>query len=261
MNDKMLVLIKCAILLNFCLCIFPRHKTVLNISDETKDLLLLRLKHGDGPLKFITYVPNITKTITKVMDGASIIWDTDQPEELLCMLKLTQLYGRSRLCYAYILRSTAPRTLYFKRQGNEWVQISEITYDKKMREVRKQRMFDLTGNMNDGTYFIQTHDLYGLISTVFIPYHMYDIVTVCDDFDILWEKKNDSDKCTCIIVHGDLPNTQLIHLHLKIDNTHKQMFMRKYEDDWKPIDKEQFYQYLNQLDDQMFVEQIHNNDL
>ncbi|BAM39927.1 conserved hypothetical protein [Theileria orientalis strain Shintoku] len=241
---------------------------VLNLDSDSSELMLMRFNEGTGAYIVSSYLTNIRSRITKIMDGPSTMWVSDLDDETLSLLKVYKLYGKNRLAYVYSLghlirqtRYLVRQTRYFEKINNNWYEIPEFYFDYKLERLRKERIFDLKSDIDYDTFYVQDLSLYGLETLVFIPYDIYDIISVCDDFDVIWERNNDSDKCTCIIVHGDLRNSQLIHLHLKINNTHKQMFMRKYEDDWKQTDKEQFYQYLNQLDDQMIVNQMYNNDL
>ncbi|UVC54608.1 hypothetical protein MACJ_003571 [Theileria orientalis] len=234
---------------------------VLNLDSDSSEFMLMRFNEGTGGYIVSSYLTNIRSRITKIMDGGITMWTSDLDNEFLSLLKVYKLYGKNRLSYVYSLGHLVRQTRYFEKINNIWYEIPEYYFDYRLERIRKERIFDSKSEIDYDTFYVQDISLYGLETTVFIPYELFEIISVCDDFDIIWEKKNDSDKCTCIIVHGDLKNAQLIHLHLKIDNTHKQVFMRKYEDDWKPIDKEQFYQELNQLDDRMFVEQVHNSDL
>ncbi|UVC54607.1 hypothetical protein MACJ_003570 [Theileria orientalis] len=219
-----------------------------NIGDITKDYLLMKLVQRIGKMTIISYMARMRSHIVKVMDGASIIWEANTNAEYLSLLKIYKYYGRNKLAYVYSLGHLVRQTRYFENRNNIWHEIPDYYFDYRLERLRKERIFDSKSEIDYDTFYVQDISLYGLETTVFIPYELFEIISVCDDFDIIWEKKNDSDKCTCIIVHGDLKNAQLIHLHLKIDNTHKQVFMRKYEDDWKPIDKTNFYSFLKNLD-------------
>ncbi|BAM39926.1 conserved hypothetical protein [Theileria orientalis strain Shintoku] len=219
-----------------------------NIGDVTKDYLLMKLVQRIGKITIITYVTRMRSRIVKVMDGAIIIWEAKTNGEYLSLLKIYKYYGRNKLAYVYSLGNLVRKTKFFEGRKHNWYEIPEFYFDYKLERLRKERIFDLKSDIDYDTFYVQDLSLYGLETLVFIPYDIYDIISVCDDFDVIWERNNDSDKCTCIIVHGDLRNSQLIHLHLKINNTHKQMFMRKYEDDWKQTDKTNFYSFLKKLD-------------
>lgn len=223
---------------------------VLNLSDDPKGRLLYRRNETQGAFSFGTYIPDISNIVTKVMDGDSTIWEGRPFMDLLYMFRVYKLYCIPKVAYAFVLTPEGSITRYYEKNKYEWNEITESVFNRKLSMIKRIRRFDLKWNNDDGTFFVQDHKFYGIGATVFIPYPMYEVNIVYDDFDVIWQRMLPFEKCTCIIVHGDLNSSQLVHLHILIGKNRNEKFMRKIDGDWYEVTKTEFYSVLDELDNE-----------
>ncbi|UKK02246.2 hypothetical protein MACK_001602 [Theileria orientalis] len=221
---------------------------VLNIAGDINGRISMHFHEKFPGFSTTTYLASRLDNVTKVIDGAFVIWEATIPGTRLSLLKIYRLHGLNKLAYIYSVGNTFFYTRYYEKIPSSYRKITQSLFQFKLEKLVRERFVDLKEEIDSDIFMVQSHDIYGLNAYVIIPYEKYDIISVSYGFDILWEQKFGSGKCTSIILHGKRDDLRLVHLHIKQTNTQGEIFLANFNGDFVPVTKEYFYHVLNSMD-------------
>ncbi|UKJ90216.1 hypothetical protein MACJ_001147 [Theileria orientalis] len=219
----------------------------LNISDYSKDACYSVLKERHKGLVLSTFVALRCQNIKKLMDSAYTIWDGTRSGKQLYVFKAYSLNNKYQIGYLYLHSDITSRTRYFQKRGYNWFEISLGEFGLLLGRLEVERPIDLNDNLDNTVFLTQKHNFFGLPATVVIPREKFVITTITDDYEVVWRRTNISHNCTSVIIHGHKNNPKMLHLHIKDENSHKELFFFKL-DAWIPTKKSYFYFRLSELD-------------
>ncbi|BAM39924.1 uncharacterized protein TOT_020000195 [Theileria orientalis strain Shintoku] len=221
---------------------------VLNIAGNVDDSISMHFHEKLPGFSVTTYLASRIDNITKIIDGAYAIWEATIPGTRLSLFKMYRRQGINKLAYIYSVGNTFFYTRYYEKVPNGYRKITQALFQYKLEKLIRERCIDLSEEIDTDIFMVQSHDLYGLMAYVIIPYDKYDVISVSYGFDILWEQKFGSGKCTSIIFHGQQDDLRLVHLNIKQTHTQGEIFLANCNGDFIPVTKEYFYHVLNNMD-------------
>ncbi|UVC49864.1 hypothetical protein MACK_003480 [Theileria orientalis] len=219
----------------------------LNISDSSRDACYSVLKERYQGLVLSTFVALRCQNIKKLMDSAYTIWDGTRSGKQLYVFKAYSLNNIYQIGYLYLHSDLTSRTRYYQKRGYNWFEISLGEFGLLLARLEVERPIDLNDKFDNSVFLTQKHHFFGLPATVVIPREKFIITNITDDYEVIWRRTSISQKCTSVIIHGHKKNPKMLHLHIKDENSQKELFFFKL-DSWTATKKSYFYFRLSELD-------------
>ncbi|EKX73494.1 signal peptide containing protein [Theileria equi strain WA] len=263
--------------------------TKLDISKRIIPSLASKVDYDKDDLQYTVYIAYFNAVIDKLSDGPLVLWRANKGEKLL-QFTIYRLHGERIVAYIHVSGRLENKFLYFKYRDSRWVEIPKDEYCILLSDVLSSRQFIINRDVEDDIVHVYEHDLFGIPARIFISDDRYNITSVVeikslkaneptDDeqliqkyesslslneigksmeiSSILWRAKR-GERCTFIVVHGDPSDQKLVHIFIQLVDNHKVLYFDKQGDNWVEVRKDQFFEKLQELDEQ-FEQSIKDN--
>ncbi|XP_952510.1 uncharacterized protein TA11900 [Theileria annulata] len=200
---------------------------------------------GDYKVKLLS--PNQWTNITSVSDGPSVLFKCEEPEKVDYVF-ITYLYDVDRLINIVVVSPEDQRNLFLAYIGGAWSSVTGDTYLLMKELLKFERKLDIALGIDENTFNIETHNLYGLPAYILHPKDDLKLVAVYDDSHLIWQHEHPAHNAAFVIVHGELTTTKLVNVIVNGTQESINQYFMKEDDEWKEINKSRFYLELNALD-------------
>lgn len=241
---------------HFGSCVPP---STLNIGDNIYSENVVFFHEKISGVSISSYLTSRAENVTRVLDSGSIIWESDEPNCRLSIMKMYRRDKRNMIAVLFIINQFSYSSVYKEKKGYTWYDIPDFVYQIKLMKLFKERILDISEEANSDVYFVQEHNFYGLPARVILPRAKFEVISVVNDFDTIWTKETESSKCTAAILHGHKNNIKLIHLYINGSSFQNQIFFLKLKREYITVNKDLFYRILDKLDAQEIARRNFDN--
>ncbi|EAN32495.1 hypothetical protein TpMuguga_02g00213 [Theileria parva strain Muguga] len=188
----------------------------INLKDLDNDPGLVNTSGKKGPVQTVKAIPVSRNKYKTVKDGDKIIYQCSGDSEGIDSVSVTQFYDKFRLMYISLTTADyyVTESLFFVQCMSDWHLIDQDIHDILSDACLNERNLEIVDFDNDGSYIVDEHNLHGLKGTGFIPKDEVQVVGVFHKGKPIWTAKDQSNKCTSVIVHGELQLTTLVNVNV-----------------------------------------------
>uniref|UniRef100_A0A3B0MPR9 SfiI-subtelomeric related protein family member n=1 Tax=Theileria annulata TaxID=5874 RepID=A0A3B0MPR9_THEAN len=214
------------IYMNLIFIILICFKKLVLSDDDTIDLLdlhndpgIINTSEKKGPLETIKSIPVSRNKYKTVREADKIIYECSGDNEGIDYVTVQKYYGKIKLINITISTEDYYETenKFFFKFIHNWYLIDQDIYEMIFDGFLTERNMDIYNFQDDGTFIIEEHNLHGLKGTVFLPKEEFQLVGVLHNGKPIWMSKDQSFKCTSLIVHGELQSTILVNANVKYE--------------------------------------------
>ncbi|EAN32498.1 hypothetical protein TpMuguga_02g00215 [Theileria parva strain Muguga] len=229
---------------------------ILDISNPDHQRIFEAVTESNQLYSKITFCPRAGLVVKSVKDSVpnQTLWDGQTSGGDLNLVDIYTLNGNKKIALLSTFYPDGYRSSYFENVNYSWNEIPLNRFYSLLDQIKNSVIFDLLNPFEEENYDLEINYTSGLAEWVLTPKDNIYVHQVKQANQIIWQRENFEDKCFKIIFHGDTQTSKLVNVNLRRGQEGSQLFFEKKDDGWQPVEKEQFYQKLNQLDAEALAE-------
>ncbi|AFZ79895.1 signal peptide-containing protein [Theileria equi strain WA] len=220
----------------------------IDIAEEMQGRNCTVVVQERGDISFTIYSRMPRVNVSKIVYNDQILWETTENDILYHHFTVYRLYKKPVIAYLYFTDARKFDYVQFKFENGVWIRVNDGEYQRLMEKMQNERTFDIKRPDIENLVKMEEYSPFGITARIYMNNSKFRIGTIVDGEDVLWESKSWEERCEHIIVHGSPADPKLVHMFIKLADNHKVLYFDKQGDNWVEVEKEQFFETLQELD-------------